>query len=303
MRTPKQQKGVPVLLRNVQLLQPRRFRFPEKGEIITNGERRYFIGERIGQGGFGVVYECSDDWGNGLVAKILLPQERRYSEVRDSWIEETGKLRELRHPNITYVHDAFEYQDTFYLIIERCNFPLMKVITSIGLDADRWIPYLARDVLQALDYIHSQGYVHKDLHPGNIFVAETRQPAAFIKRAVWSFKVGDLGLTRLESDMRVFRTLLADWMCPPEGIDADKFGAVGRQVDIYQAGLLLLAMVLKEIPFFTKEEITEGIPQEVAQKHDSRYSQAIAKALRREVKARTQTALEFWREIATVAQQ
>ena len=96
MMSPRLQKGVSVLLRNVHIRQPRRFRLPEKGEVITHGERRYFIGERIGQGGFGVVFECSDEWGNALVAKILLPQERRYSEVRDSWLEETGKLLELR---------------------------------------------------------------------------------------------------------------------------------------------------------------------------------------------------------------
>jgi serine/threonine-protein kinase len=304
MKTPRLQMGVSVLLRNVQIRQPRRFRMPDKGEVIENRERRYFIGDRIGQGGFGVVYECTDDWGNPLVAKILLPHERRYAEVRDSWLEETAKLLELRHPNITYVHDAFEHHDTFYLIIERCTFPLLKVITSIGLEADRWIPYLARDVLQALDYIHSQGYVHKDLHPGNIFVTELRQPASFfkLKSAVWSFKIGDLGLTRLESDIRVFQTLLAEWMLPPEAIDPQKFGAVGRHVDIYQTGLLLLAMLLKEIPFFTKEEIVAGIPQALAQKHDSPFAPVVAKALRRHVEWRTETALEFWRDIAAVVQ-
>lgn len=302
MRTPRLQKSVSVLLRNVQIRQPRRFRVPHKGEVIENRDRRYYIGERIGQGGFGIVYECSDEWGNALVAKILLPHERRYAEVRDSWMEETTKLLELRHPNITYVHDAFEHRDTFYLIIERCTFPLMKVITSIGMEADRWIPYLARDVLQALDYIHSQGYVHKDLHPGNIFVTELRQPASFfkLKSAVWSFKIGDLGLTRLESDIRVFQTLLADWMLPPEAIDPEKFGAIGRHVDIYQTGLLLLAMLLKEIPYFTKEEIVGGIPQALAQKHDSPFAPVVAKALRRHVEWRTQTALEFWRDIAGV---
>ncbi|HZP92359.1 MAG TPA: protein kinase [Burkholderiales bacterium] len=301
MISPSIQKGVAVLKRTITVRQPRRFRLPEKGEIIVHGDRRYFMGEKVGQGGFGVVYECTDEWGNALVAKVLLPHERRYAEVRESWLEETGKLLELRHPNITYVHDAFEHQDTFYLVIERCNFPLMQVITSIGVDVDRWIPYVARDVLQALDYIHARGYVHKDLHPGNIFVTESRQQAAFIHRIVWSFKVGDLGLTRLESDIRVFQTLLAEWMRPPESYDPDKFGPVGRQVDIYQTGLVLLALMLKEIPYFTQEEVLGGIPQALAQKHDSRFAPVVAKALRRHVEWRTQTALEFWRELSMAA--
>lgn len=287
-------------IRNLAFRQPRRFQPPEKGEVIVNEGRRYFMGKEVGKGGFGIVYECTDDWGNALVAKILLPHAQSYRQVRQNWQEELRKLLVLRHPGITFVYDAFEHKDTFYLIIERCNFALTKLITRRGIDADRWIPYVARDILQALDYIHASGYVHKDLHPGNVFVTETRRRRLLLKEPVWSFKVGDLGLTRLESDIRVFQTLLADWMRPPEAFDPEEYGAVGRHVDIYQTGLLLLALLLKEIPYFTREEILGGIPQALAAKHESRFGPIIAKALRRHVEWRTQTALEFWREISAV---
>lgn len=288
-------------IRNIAFRQPRRFRPPEKGEMLVNGERRYFIGESIGKGGFGMVYDCIDDWGNPLVAKILMPHDQSYRQVRRVWQDELRKLLVMRHPNITFVYDAFEYQDTFYLIIERCSFPLSRLITRLGLDADRWIPYVARDVLQALDYIHAAGYVHKDLHPGNVFVTEQRRKRKMVKEQVWSFKVGDLGLTRLESDIRVFQTLLADWMRPPEAFEPEKYGAIGRHVDIYQTGLLLLALMLREIPYFTREEILGGIPQSLAAKHDSKFGPVVAKALRRHVEWRTQTALDFWRELSAVA--
>ena len=287
-------------IRNLAFRQPRRFQPPEKGEVIVNEGRRYFMGKEVGKGGFGIVYECTDDWGNALVAKILLPHAQSYRQVRQNWQEELRKLLVLRHPGITFVYDAFEHKDTFYLIIERCNFALTKLITRRGIDADRWIPYVARDILQALDYIHASGYVHKDLHPGNVFVTETRRRRLLLKEPVWSFKVGDLGLTRLESDIRVFQTLLAEWMRPPEAFDPEEYGAVGRHVDIYQTGLLLLALLLKEIPYFTREEILGGIPQALAAKHESRFGPIIAKALRRHVEWRTQTALEFWREISAV---
>jgi serine/threonine-protein kinase len=288
-------------IRNIAFRQPRRFQPPEKGEVILHEARRYFMGEPIGRGGFGMVYECTDDWGNALVAKILMPRDQSYRELRRVWQDELRKLLVMRHPNITFVYDAFEYKDTFYLIIERCSFPLSNLITRAHLDSDRWIPYVARDILQALDYIHSSGYVHKDLHPGNIFVVEGRRKRTLVKEPVWQFKVGDLGLTRLESDIRVFETLLADWMRPPEAFDPAEFGAVGHHVDIYQTGLLLLALMLREIPYFTKEEILGGIPQALASKHGSRYGPIIAKALRRHVKWRMQSALEFWRELSAVA--
>ncbi len=89
-------------------------------------------------------------------------------------------------------------------------------------------------------------------------------------------------------------------MRPPEIIDPEKFGVIGRQVDVYQAGLLMLSLLLNEIPYFTAEEIVGGIPQALAQDHASPYAPVIAKALRRHVEWRTQTALEFWRELSAV---
>jgi hypothetical protein len=90
-------------------------------------------------------------------------------------------------------------------------------------------------------------------------------------------------------------------MRPPEAFEPEKFGAVGRQVDIYQTGLLLLALMLREIPYFTREEILGGIPQALASKHDSKFGPVVAKALRRHVEWRTQTALDFWRELSAAA--
>jgi hypothetical protein len=58
--------------------------------------------------------------------------------------------------------------------------------------------------------------------------------------------------------------------------------------------------MLKEIPYFTREEILGGIPQELASTHGSKFGPVIAKALRRHVEWRTQTALEFWHELSSV---
>ena len=74
----------------------------------------------IGKGNFGYVYECRDEWENELVAKIILSNNRTYEEVKEEWLEELQKLINFRHPNITFIYNAFECDNTFYLIIERC---------------------------------------------------------------------------------------------------------------------------------------------------------------------------------------
>lgn len=284
----------------ISTVQPRVFQPPEKGEAILVDGQYYFIGPQIGQGSFGAVYECTDEWSNSLVAKILLPRDRPYEEVRENWLQELRKLLDLRHPNITFVHAAFEYKDTFYLIIERCSFTLDGLIGLPNADGEVWVPYVARDILQGLDYIHSHGYVHKDIHPGNVFVSQSIDRMVPTKEPVWSFKLGDLGISRLESEIEIFNTLLAQWMLPPEAIDPASFGAVGKTIDVYHTGLLLLALLLNKIPMFSREEILEGAPRKLAEQHPSKFAPAIAKALRRHVDARTPSAVQFWREIASV---
>ena len=92
---------------------PKTFKPPMRGQSILVDGKYYFIGDKIGQGSFGEVFECQDEWSNQLVAKVLLPRNRTYDEVRESWLQELRKLLDLRQTNITHVHAAFECDDTF----------------------------------------------------------------------------------------------------------------------------------------------------------------------------------------------
>jgi serine/threonine protein kinase len=279
-------------------LPPRRFVLPRKGERIFCEGTCYYLGDPIGRGGFGVAYECTDDWGNSLVAKVLMPRSQTYAQVRDKWLDEFGNLMTLRHPCITYLHQAFEYRDTFYLIVERCSYDLTHLIGQPNTDGSVWLPYIGRDILNGLDFIHKQGYVHKDMHPGNIFVSHHYDFMVPSKDPVWSFKIGDLGISRLEGDMHLFDTTLARWMVPPEYLNPAEFGVLGKQIDIYHVGLLLLGLLLNRIPQFSQEDVLSGVPRQTAEDLKSPFASAIAKALRRHVANRTQAAVDMWRDIS-----
>lgn len=275
------------------------FRAPLRGDMIRNGSNGvYFMGEYIGGGSYGDVYECTDEWANPLVAKVLKPA-MSFEEVRRQWESEVNNLSRMRHPNITYIYDAFFYDNAFYIIVEKCLYSLDRVLPRID---ESWLPHIARDLLQALSFIHRHGHVHKDVHPGNVFVSLTSDVMDAGHGPRVSFKLGDLGITRVETDIRIVGTIMAPWMLPPEALDPATFGTVGRPTDVYHSALLLLSVLRREVPTFTEMEILAGAPQRVAQGLSSPYASALANALRPRVMHRTQTPLEFWREIQAALQ-
>ena len=276
---------------------------PREGEVIHYQGCNYYLGKYVGEGAWGAVFHCTDDWGNELVAKILVPRNRTYESVRDGWLKELRNLVRLRHPNITFVYDAFEYRDTFYIVIERCAQTFYNLINTPNLQGDLWLPCVAHSVLQGIAFIHKEGYVHKDIHPGNVFSSMIRDKMDPGKDPVIVFKIGDLGITNLELEMDVFNTMVGKWMLPPEFLKPETYGKIGKQVDIYHAGLLFLSLLLGRIPTFTPEDILAGAPRKTAEDLHSIYAPAIARALRRHVDSRTQSAVDFWKDISALRNQ
>jgi eukaryotic-like serine/threonine-protein kinase len=273
---------------------------PAQGEVITSELTRntYTMGDKIGEGSFGEVYACTDGWNNDLAAKVLKPL-RPYDQVKESATSEMQKLFLLRHPNITYFYDAFEYRQTFYIVTERCHCSLSNLFTmESGFIGRVWIMPIARCILQAVHFTHLNTLVHQDIHPGNVFTS-------FIKdemlrddpdRQAIQFKLGDLGVAKLFGELDAKNTR-AQWMLPPEALDGAEFGPLDHGIDIYHCGLLFLQIALSQEIQFTQEEIKLGKPREMATQLPPPFNFALEKALRRHVQHRTDSAQELWRDL------
>lgn len=109
------------------------------------------------------------------------------------------------------------------------------------------------------------------------------------------FKLGDLGISKLISDVDAMNTR-APWLLPPEVLDPDPFGPIDHRVDIYHVGLLFLQLAYSKRLQFTHEEILSGKPREMALQLLSPYKTALEKALRRHVPYRTTSAVDLWRD-------
>jgi eukaryotic-like serine/threonine-protein kinase len=271
---------------------------PNPGETITSEltQNTYTMGEKIGEGFFGLVYSCVDVWNNHLAVKVL-KGHAPYQIIEAAAHEEFQKLILLRHPHITYVFDAFHMAETIYIVTERCYRPLSQLFTEVeGYDGKFWIRAVARCLLQAVHYIHLNGYVHQDIHLNNVFAAFARDEIRENESGALNFKLGDLGVAKLFSEIDATNTR-AQWMLPPEVLDTKEFGPMDHRIDIYHCGLLFLHLLNGMEIRFTEEEILAGKPRELALQLPQPYNFALEKTLRRHVAARTASAMELWRDL------
>jgi serine/threonine protein kinase len=99
------------------------------GTTLTSTRGNYIVGALIGDGQYGSVYECLGPFDQPYALKMLRPANKPYPVVKEEWSLEMRRLESFRHPNIVYIHDAFENNFLFYLALERCDTSLKALMS------------------------------------------------------------------------------------------------------------------------------------------------------------------------------
>jgi serine/threonine protein kinase len=253
---------------------------PAPGEVITSEAtgNTYTMGQKIGEGHFGFVYGCVDVWNNNLAAKVMKPLAP-YEKVKESTVAELQKLIDLRHPYVTYVYGAFEFRETFYIITERCYGPIRDLFNLDPFYGLRWIKPIARCLLQAVHFLHTNGFAHQDIHVGNVLTSFAVNEMNPDDLSAIQFKLGDFGVAKLFSEIDETNTR-AQWMLPPEVLERSEFGPIDHRIDIYHCGLLFLCLAHGSEMSFTPDEIKAGKPREYALQLPAPFNFALEKSLR-----------------------
>ncbi len=267
--------------------------FPIPGTTLTSTRGTYVVGQLIGDGQYGSVYECIGPFDQPYAPKMLRPANKPYQVVKDEWSREMLRLESFRHPNIVYIHDAFEHNYLFYLALERCDTNLKALLGTPFLD--HLLIELSRQLLMTLQYLHDSALVHSDLHGGNVLISQLdRAPIV---------KLTDFGVAhQLDGGTHWFRPQVANpKILTPELVTA---GYTTTQSDLYQLGLLMFHMhtgqsALDEGPGMPSltSQIAEGLPRQKAEALRTPVGQVVAKLLRRREGYRYQSAREVWEDL------
>lgn len=133
---------------------------------------RYELLEEIGSGGMGAVYKARQKFVGRLVAfKVLPPALRNDAEALQRFEREAAALGRLKHPNVVGVFDAGVEGGFPYLAMEFVEGKnLRQVLQEHGRLSVERVVRLGLEMAEALDHIHSQGLVHRDVKPSNIIL-------------------------------------------------------------------------------------------------------------------------------------
>ncbi|MBM3965805.1 MAG: PAS domain S-box protein [Planctomycetes bacterium] len=139
--------------------------------------KRYWIGEEIGNGGMGLVYLGWDlQLQRHVAIKIIREDHCGNEQHLLRFLREARIASQLRHPSILGIHDFdVEPSGSAYIIMDRITgTTLEQAIAQAFTDESKRQSMLSTflQICQAMAFAHANGVVHRDLKPANIMVGE-----------------------------------------------------------------------------------------------------------------------------------
>jgi eukaryotic-like serine/threonine-protein kinase len=158
---------------------------------------RYRLEQRLGAGGFGVVWHAWDERLEREVAVKAIPRERGGGERVE---REALASARLNHPAIVAIYELASDEHDVYLVSELVRGRTLAELLRAGAISDRDVSRIGADLCDALAHAHARGVIHRDVKPQNVMVVA--EPAAGVGFA----KLTDFGVAHLVSGDVLTRT-------------------------------------------------------------------------------------------------
>jgi serine/threonine-protein kinase len=261
---------------------------------------KWRIEKKLGAGGMGTVFLATDLTVDRPVAlKFLLPAIAAETEYRARFEQEARVMAKVDHPNLVTLYGVERDGEVPFLVMKyvtgRTLAQLIKEESRVPLP--QAMP-LIKQMGSALTALHSQGYVHRDLKPGNVIVSPDGQVTLL-----------DFGLARSHGVglTRPGVALGSPFYMSPEQALAD---TVDARSDLYTFAVLVTELLTGKRPFREGDahasllahlEKAPTPPHELDPAVPRSVSEVLLRALAKKPVERQQTVAQFMNELSEAA--
>ena len=211
----------------------------------------YVLEACIGRGAMASVYRAEHRVLNKRVAlKVMAASLHASAEARQRFLREARAVAAIDHPNVVSISDAGLMGSTPYLVMELLEGEdLEQHLQCRGPFSGQALAALALPIVAALSAAHDAGVIHRDLKPGNIFLARTPDGQLVPKLL-------DFGISKFASAsgpanlaMTAFDQLMGSPLyLPPESLQGSR--ELTARSDQYSLGVVLYECITGQAPFF-----------------------------------------------------
>ncbi|XP_064405461.1 cyclin-dependent kinase-like 4 [Halichondria panicea] len=128
---------------------------------------------KIGEGAYGVVFKCKHRDTGQIVAIKKFFESEDDPLIRRIAFREVRMLKQLRHGNLVNLMEVFRRKRKIHLVFEYCDHTVLTELERHphGLEEDL-LKKIIWQTLEAINYCHQHGVIHRDVKPENILVSK-----------------------------------------------------------------------------------------------------------------------------------
>ena len=213
----------------------------------------YEVGKILGDGISSVVRKCTHkDTGEQFAVKIidkLCKNKGEEVDIKSEVYKEVNALYHLRsHPSVITLVDFYENSAFLFLVFELATGgELFDYLTREVTLAEKICRRLIWQLLQAIKYIHEEGFVHRDMKPENVLLDDQ-----------YNVLISDFGFSRkVDEDEKLFEVFGTPSYFAPETLKCvvdDSAQGYGKAVDLWACGVILYTLLVGQGPFWHRHD-------------------------------------------------
>ncbi|XP_074065559.1 serine/threonine-protein kinase PAK 5 isoform X2 [Macrotis lagotis] len=229
--------------------------------VVSPGDPQEYLDNfiKIGEGSTGIVCIATEKHTGRQVA--VKKMDLRKQQRRELLFNEVVIMRDYHHENVVDMYNSYLVDDELWVVMEFLEGgALTDIVTNTRMDEEQ-IATVCLSVLRALNYLHNQGVIHRDIKSDSILLSGDGR-----------VKLSDFGFcAQVSKEVPKRKSLVGTpyWMAP-EVISRVPYGP---EVDIWSLGIMVIEMIDGEPPYFNEpplqamRRIRDNLPPRVKDPH------------------------------------